>query len=444
MGQLTYREAVEELFLLPTKTKKNPFAQTQAFYRQLGEPGSRFPIIHVAGTNGKGSVCAYINSILSVAGYRVGMFTSPHLVDVRERLVLQNGRIGEETFARLFCVLQKRLEEYAQGAYRPSFFETLFFVFMLWMEEEEPDAVLLEAGMGGRLDVTNVVRRPAVTAITGIGLDHCAYLGATREAIAREKAGIFKEGVLAVCWQTGDGVERVFRDRARELSVPLRAVSKKEVKLSKIKKNYIDFFLKSAYDRYIEVHLETSAIYQTENAALAVAALGQAKRFFNISEEQIKQGLSQMRWEARMEEVRPDVYLDGAHNPDGIRAFLQSVERDGFLGERWLLFGACADKAVGEMAALLQGAGLFTRSFGVLLLDARGLSKPELERLFMGERAGFGGVFADAGEAVTSLLSAKGEDVRLYIVGSLYLAGEVKRKLSLPGDDFLYAEDCHD
>ncbi len=430
MERLTYREAVGELFLLPSKTRKNPFAQTEAFYRQLGEPGSRFPVIHVAGTNGKGSVCAYVNSMLSAAGYRVGMFTSPHLVDVRERLVLQNGRIGEETFARLFCVLQRRLEDFAQGAYRPTFFETLFFLFMLWMEEEEPDAVILETGMGGRLDVTNVVRRPAVTAITGIGLDHCEFLGTTKEAIAREKAGIFKEAVPAVCWQTGDAVERVFRDRARELSVPLRAVSKKEVKLSKIKKNCIDFFLKSAYDRDIEVHLETSAIYQTENAALAVAILGQAERFFTISEEQMIRGLSQMRWEGRMEEVRPGVYLDGAHNPDGIRAFLQSVRGDGFLGERWLLFGACADKDVREMAALLQEAGLFTRSFGVLLAGGRGLSEPELERLFAGGPAGFSGVFADADKAVGQLLSVKGEDVRLYIAGSLYLAGAVKRFLA--------------
>lgn len=191
MKQLTWEEAEKYVFELPLHTKKNPFEVTKAFYQWMGEPGSGVPIVHVAGTNGKGSVCAYLNSIFSTAGYRVGVFTSPHLVDIRERFVLENSRIKQDVFARLLNTLLEQLKGYEDGAYHPTFFETLFFLFMLWMEEEKPDCVILETGMGGRLDVTNVISHPAITVITRIGLDHCEYLGDTAEKIAQEKVCIF-------------------------------------------------------------------------------------------------------------------------------------------------------------------------------------------------------------------------------------------------------------
>lgn len=451
MAHLSYEEAERYVLELPLHTKKNPFEATKAFYEWLGEPGSGCPIIHVAGTNGKGSVCAYLNSIFSTAGYRVGMFTSPHLVQIRERFVLENAQMKGETFARLLCRLLDLLEEYAAGKgraskkvqaskkrevqaaddviYCPTFFETMFFIFMLWMEEEKPDCVLLETGMGGRLDVTNVISRPAVTLITRIGLDHCAYLGDTTEKIAQEKVCIFKEKIPAVCLETDDAVKRVFVEKAQKLSVPLVMVSKNEVSFSKLKKNNIDFFLKSAYDRDIETHLETIAIYQAENAALAVRAAEQIHRFLPVTAGQIESGLSRMRWEARMEEVLPDIFLDGAHNPDGVCAFLQSVEQDGFKGERWLLFGACADKSVEEMAKLLRKSGLFVRIFTTLIDNKRSLTRQELKRIFLAERFEMEDVYEDAAHALTDMLRRKREDVRIYIAGSLYLAGEVKRYL---------------
>lgn len=456
MNSFTYEEAKRYVLELPLHTKKNPFGVTKAFYEWMGEPGKGCPTIHVAGTNGKGSVCAYLNSILSTAGYRVGMFTSPHLVDIRERFVLDNAQIEKTRFAQLFNLLQKKLKEYAKetgakqnaapvsaagredpiqeaagegGGYHPTFFETMFFLFMLWMEEERPDCVLLETGMGGRLDVTNVIRHPAVTVITRIGLDHCEYLGDTTEEIAREKVCIFKEKIPAVCLETDDAVTRVFVEKAQNLSVPLVMVSKNEVSLSKLKKNYIDFFLKSAYDRDIEAHLETIATYQAENAALAVRAIEQMGDLFRVSAEQMEEGLWRMRWEARMEEVMPGVYLDGAHNPDGIRAFLRTVEQDGFLGERWLLFGACADKAAQEMASMLQRSGLFSCVTGTLIQNKRSLTEKELRDLFATAQPKPEDVFENAACAFIHMTRCKREDVRIYIAGSLYLAGEVKQCL---------------
>lgn len=449
MKSFTYEEAKRYVLELPLHTKKNPFGVTKAFYEWMGEPGKGCPTIHVAGTNGKGSVCAYLNSILSVEGYRVGMFTSPHLVDIRERFVLENVQMGEKTFARLLGRMLDLIEEYPagknaeeasssqkreeqtgdDGVYRPTFFETMFFLFMLWMEEEKPDCVLLETGMGGRLDVTNVIRHPAVTVITRIGLDHCEYLGDTTEKIAREKVCIFKEKTPAVCLETDDAVTRVFVEKAQNLSVPLVMVSKNEVGLSKLKKNYIDFFLKSAYDRDIEAHLETIATYQAENAALAVRALEQTENLFQISTDQIEEGLSRMRWEARMEEIMPGVWLDGAHNPDGIRAFLETVEQDGFGGERWLLFGACADKAAQEMAFMLQSSGLFARVTGALIQNKRSLTERKLRDLFAAGQPEMESVFENAACAFVHMTRQKGDNVRIYIAGSLYLAGEVKQCL---------------
>lgn len=427
---MTFEEAEQYVLELPLHTKKNPFAATKAFYEWLGKPGSGFPIIHVAGTNGKGSVCAYLDSILSTAGYRVGMFTSPHLVELRERLLFDHERIGKEAFAGLLGVLRKRLAEYQDGAYRSTFFETLFFLFMLWMEEEKPDGIVLETGMGGRLDVTNVVDRPAVVVITRIGLDHCAFLGDTTERIAAEKAGIFKEEIPAVCLETESAVTRVFVEKAQKLSVPLVMVSKKEVSLSKIKKNYIDFFLHSAYDRDIEAQLRTIAVYQIENAALAVRAIEQAGAFFSVGKEQMEEGLSRMKWAARMEEIMPRVYLDGAHNPDGIAAFLRSIGKDGILGERFLLFGACADKEVRQMAHMLQRSGLFAHIRGTLIAGGRGLGAERMQKLFADEDPEMDFIYRDSVVALREMAAGLKEQDRLYIVGSLYLAGEIEKHLA--------------
>ena len=184
---------------------------------------------------------------------------------------------------------------------------------------------MLEAGIGGKNDATAIVEKPAVAVITGIGLDHCSYLGNTLEEIAVQKAGIMKPGTPAVCWDTSPEVTRVFAKRARELSSTFVSVSKNEVAFSKIRQNNVDFFLESAYYNDIEACLASPALYQAENAALAVRALEQIVFRPPLTKAQVEAGLSAMRIRARMEEILPGVFVDGANNPDGIRAFLQSV-----------------------------------------------------------------------------------------------------------------------
>lgn len=428
MEQLCYQEAVRFVMDLPLHTKKNAFGETKAFYEWLGEPGSESNIIHVAGTNGKGSVCAYLNSILTGAGYETGMFTSPHLTDIRERFVLNGAQIGEETFAQYTALIRRRTEEYEGGRFHPTFFETLFFIFMLWMQEKRPAFILLETGMGGRLDVTNVISHPFAAVITSIGLDHCEYLGNTLEQIAQEKAGILKPGIPAVCWDTDEGTTEIFVKRAAELSVPLTFVSEKEVAFSKLRKNNIDFFLQSAYYKDIGAVLSTGALYQARNAALAVRVAELIGQRFSLDRKAVSMGLAAMRREARMEEILPGVILDGAHNPDGIRAFCESVAQDGCRGQRYLLFGASADKSTADMTGLLWDSGLFNSTAFTCIVNRRSMTYEALVKLAakVGGDTGKIRFFEDSGEAFRYLTQEKKEQDRLYIAGSLYLAGEIK------------------
>lgn len=411
--------------------KNNSVDRLKRCYESLGRPGSGSKILHVAGTNGKGSVCAYLNSVLTGAGHRVGMFTSPHLVTMRERFLLCGRMIGEETFGRLYDDLREKMRRQGDGAPELTFFETLLFVFLLWMEEEKPEFIVLEAGIGGGRDATAIVENPAVTVITRIGLDHCVYLGNTLEEIAAQKAGIMKPGVPAVCWDTSPEVTRVFSKKAEELSAILIPVSKNEVAFSKIRQNSVDFFLESAYYNDIEACLPAPALYQAENAALAVRALERLAVSPPLTGRQVEAGLSAMRISARMEEILPGVFLDGANNPDGIRAFIRSVAARRTKGKRLLLFGAAADKDTREMAELLRESGLFDRAAVTAIdsgrsMDLRQLS--EIQKILEGGREGGQEPFPRSDLALEWLLQlAGGMEAEIYIAGSLYLAGEIVR-----------------
>ena len=390
-----------------TGAKKNSVGDLAAFYRWLGRPGSASRILHVAGTNGKGSVCAFLTGILSAAGYRVGQFTSPHLVTLRERFWLDGRLIGEETFARLYGLLQERLAGYnrilaqrKESCLELTFFETLFFLFLLWIRQEEPDFVVLEVGMGGMRDATVIAEKPAVTVITKIGLDHCAYLGDTLEQIAVQKAGIFKPGVPAVCWDMCREASQVFTQRAKELSCPLVLVSENEVAFSKIRQNGVDFFMESAYYNDIEARLATPALYQARNAAVAVRVMEQLAPALRPGKEALKAGLSAMRIRARMEEIL-------------------------------LLFSAAADKDTCRMAELLAGSGLFCLAAVTAMDSGRSMDAGSL-RAVAGILNGKGQkeplVFDRSDRALEWLLKLqKDRKAEIYIVGSLYLAGEIVR-----------------
>lgn len=429
----SYEEAVNYILDVPRFTKKNVPEDTEHFFDFLGRPGERAKIVHVAGTNGKGSVCAFVTSVLERAGISTGLFSSPHLVDIRERFRLNGEMISREAFASCLNRVMDSLElfraETGKAEYHPTFFELLFFMGMLWFSDQKAEAIVLETGMGGRLDATNVVRRPAVCVITRIGLDHMEYLGDTKEKIAAEKAGIIKPQVPVVFWDEDPSVSRVIVEKAKKIDAETIPVSEEEVGFFNFKNKTVDFSMRSGYYEYIRVCLHTPAVYQRQNAALAVRALEvlngklmqepeAAKR---ITREAIEEGLSAAHWSGRMEEVLPGVLIDGAHNEDGVHAFLESVRHDGCEGRRSLLFSVVSDKRAGRMAEQILESGLFSRIVAAPMKSGRSLTREQLDEIWMGQAE----LYDSPEKAFDTLIREKGKKDMVYAAGSLYLAGQL-------------------
>lgn len=427
--RFNYEQAVDYINEVPRFTKKNTPGDTEAFFDFLGRPGENARLIHVAGTNGKGSVCAYIASVLKRAGISAGLFSSPHLVDIRERFCLDGEMISKEEFASCMNLLMERLEEFRSQTekkeYHPTFFELLFFVGMLWFSRRGAEAIVLETGMGGRLDATNVIKKPLVCVITRIGLDHMEYLGNTKEEIAAEKAGIIKPRVPVVFWDEQPSVTRVIVEKAKSMGAKWIPVSEEEVRFFQFKNKTVDFSMRSGYYEYIRVCLHTSALYQRQNAALAVRALEVIGRTpegeKRLTRRVIEEGLSAACWAGRMEEVHPGVVIDGAHNEDGVAAFLESVSRDGCRGKRSLLFSVVSDKRGGRMAEQILKSGLFEKIAAAPMESGRTLTKEQLNDIWQGKAK----LYDSPEEAFVSLIGERTEKDMVYAAGSLYLAGQL-------------------
>lgn len=437
MNWNSYEEAEAFLLEVPKFTRKNSLEETGLFLKALGSPEESCKIIHVAGTNGKGSVCAYLCSILKEAGCRTGMFTSPHLVEMRERFRVDGEVISKERFCQGLSFVMEHLEEVRKAAgrpeYHPTFFELLFLMGMVIFREEKTEYLLMETGLGGRLDATNAVKHPVLTVITEIGMDHMEYLGDTIGQIAGEKAGILKAGVPVVFCDKRKEASEVIRKRAEILENRVVAVGKKDYVYRKLTNKSIDFSMQCRYYDYIRLSLTTTALYQMENAAIAVRCAEELRsqstdsRILSMTGEQIRKGLKETVWEGRMEEVLPHIFIDGAHNEDGIRAFAESVAADGCRGRRILVFSAVADKDYESMIGILRDRQLFD-AVAVVGIHSERAAKPEKLKELFDSCKGIAETmfFKDMKEALPELQKRKENNDYIYIAGSLYLAGEVK------------------
>jgi len=422
---MTYEEARDHIYSIPRFTAKNKPSDTRAFYEMLGSPAADRKIVHVAGTNGKGSVCAYCASVFQAAGYKTAVFTSPHLVSVRERFVYDGEMISREDFTRIFQLVMDYVN--LKKLPHPTFFEFLFFMAMLWFEEKKPDVIILETGLGGRLDATNCVPHKALTVITEIGLDHMQYLGDTVTRIAMEKAGILRTDVPCVFAGGNEESGSVIRAHAVNIDAPAYSVDLRAAAGLTFHKNFIDFCYHSRYYGYVRVSLYTCAHYQVQNALLVLAGLDLLADLLPVSREAIEKGLADAKWAGRMEEVRPGVILDGAHNEDGTKAFLASVREDGCVGRRILLYGAVSDKRYEESIRMITESRLFDRVIVTAIDTPRAASAAGLQALF--SKAVPCDICESTGQAFDSALSMKQIDDRVYVAGSLYLVGEVKAHL---------------
>ena len=412
------KKARDYLLAIPLWTKKkNTLDEVRHFLKELGNPDEQLRIIHVAGTNGKGSVCADLTAMLMEAGYHVGTFVSPHLTDVTERFLVDGVPVEEagfsESFARVKAVTDRLTSE---GYAHPTFFEFVFLMAMDLYGRRKPDFVVLETGLGGRLDTTNVIRHPLACVITSISLDHTQYLGDTVELIAAEKAGIIKPGVPVVYDKNDRAAGAVIAEAADRLGSAAYGLT--------------------AEDSYRGVSF--AAPYQAMNAALAVKVL-EILDISGVTADICKKALASVCWTGRMQQVAPDVWVDGAHNPGGIRAFVQAVNKQN-PSHIQLLFAAVSDKDYHEMIRLLC-TQLVLESVTVVQLESeRGLQAAALAKQF--EEAGCSRVtaFDSTKDALAHVLSGKKEEDRLYMVGSLYLIGEILEDLKLlrpAGRDFL-------
>ncbi len=431
----SYEEAQGYIEDIPKFAGKNTLADIRKLLSLLGAESLNSKIIHVAGTNGKGSVCAYLRGILMAGGRTVGMFISPHLETMRERISMDGQMISEEEFAKVFERVKDGIGQGGRmGLSHPSFFEYLFLMAMCYFKDREPDYIILETGLGGRLDATNSILKPAVCVITEIGYDHMQYLGDTLPQIAAEKAGIMKENVPVVFWDSGDEVTGILTGYAEKVKSPAIMLKKDHFLHVNISNKTIDFSLHTRYYNNVRFSLNTSALYQVENASLAVLAaeaLGDDK----ITLETMKKGLQAAFWPGRMEEALPGVYLDGAHNEDGIRAFLRTVREDGCTGKRRLLFGVVADKRYGQMIQMIADSGLFAEAVVTVLETDRSASIDKLKQVWEQYHRITCSFHADAGEALCKLLNDKTGEDTAYVVGSLYLIGQIKSLMRRMQDD---------
>lgn len=434
----TYQEAENYISEVPKFTRKNPLEETKRFYQFLQMRGYREKdlgkIVHVAGTNGKGSVCAFLNSVCMESGYHVGMFTSPHLITMRERFVIDGEIVSEEAFLEAFLWLEEEISAYHEQTpdYQPTFFERLFFMGVYLFQKAGVEITIMETGLGGRLDTTNVIEKPSVCVITEIGLDHMAYLGETIEKIAKEKAGIIKQDIPVVFVDKRRESSVVIERTAAERNACCYKVSNNEYKINEIKKKSIDFSVCSRYYDYVRLEVETKAVYQAENAAIAVQALEVLKEQENlngITKETIISGIRKMRWPGRMEEILPQVYIDGAHNEDGIEVFIESVKAGWQQEERkrcFLIFSAVNDKKYDRMIEMLTELVCITDFCITRIPEQRGVDIDELEKQFRSHTDRNIHVFEEIKDAFAYCMHHKGDEDVVYIVGSLYLAGLVE------------------
>lgn len=420
---MTYSEAVDYILDIPKFTKKNDAAHTKAFLKTLGDPQRKMRIIHVAGTNGKGSVCAYLDGMLRSEQKRTGLFTSPHLVKINERIVIDGQMISDERFLEVFEETMQAVDKMKEaGLSHPTFFEFLFGMAVLAFAESGVEYAVLETGLGGRLDATNAVESPAASVITSIGFDHEQYLGDTLEKIASEKAGIIKPHVPVYYAQTTGESDSVIEKEAKKRGSFCKKIGKDAYEILGIEDKHIAFSCASAYYGTTTWKLNNIGTYQPGNALLAMEVMRYLFKE-NGHPQEWRTALARVKWAGRMEEILPKVYVDGAHNVSAIQAFVRSVPKnpDGNI----ILFSAVKDKEYEEMISYLCKHA-DAEEYVVTLIDGdRATDAHILGELFRKYTEQPVTVIESVKEAMQYVLRIQGRRT-VYCLGSLYLTGMIK------------------
>lgn len=423
---LTYREALDVLDSAIRAGIKLGLDNTERLLAALGDPHRRVKFVHVAGTNGKGSVCTLLSAALTEAGYRTGLFTSPHLVSVRERMRVNGEPIAREEFARHVERVQAAVEELTaqDSEYSPTFFEWITVLAMLFFDAQAVDLVVMEVGMGGRLDSTNVIE-PELTVITSIDFDHTNALGETLAEIAGEKAGIIKDGVPIVCGEIKEGAIERIAAVAAERQAPLLLRGREfDVVTQRLEQTGAGPRQHAKIrwrEELHEIEMRLLGNHQAENCAVALAALGVLReRGLGLDPVSVRTGLGRALWPARLERLPDGIWLDAAHNPGGVEALLEALGRLRPEGRWQILFGVLRDKPWQAMLARL--APSCERLF-VARVNNHRAEAPETVLDYVRQQMPQlpASICEDAADGLEPLRQGG----RGLIVGSLFLAGEV-------------------
>lgn len=425
---MTYPETIDYLYrTLPMFSRKGPrtfkadLKITEALCNHLRHPERKLTCIHVAGTNGKGSVCHMLAAIFQSHGYKTGLFTSPHLIDFRERIKVNGEMIPE---IKVVNFVQKN-REFSEEI-KPSFFELTFAMALDYFWEERVEMVIFETGLGGRLDSTNVVY-PTLSIITNIGMDHMEILGDTLEKIAFEKAGIIKIRVPVIIGEGGPEINPVFISKAKQNQAPLIfSETIFEILSSELSAGFLELKVRNRVNKEEQSYrLDITGAYQEQNILPVLAAVEVLKPEFHLHTEKVKEALSHVqsltdlhgRWEVLHR--HPTVVCDVAHNEDGIRQMVRQLERENY-PKIHIIIGMVKDKDVDKVLLLLpqEAVYYFTRAQTPRALD---------ENMFREKAQKFkllGDAYSSIEDAVKTAIQSASEDDLILICGSVFVAGE--------------------
>lgn len=422
-------KGIPEGLLGSERTVKPGLERTQALLERLGHPESRFPAIHVGGTNGKGSVVAFLESVLLASDIKAGAYTSPDLGDPTERIRVGGVRIPEETLASLILEAVEPVQPLEEGPGRPTFFEAMTAAALAHFDRQGVDLALVEVGLGGRYDATRCLAWPLLTLVTSVERDHVEFFGPGLHKAAWEKAGIAASGVPLLTAETKGDVLAVLTDVCRDSGAALTVVQPDDVELVELSWDRAVWASRS--DPLGLERFETSllGVYQAQNLSLVLAALAELSGGLEMRVDTVREGLRVARWPGRFELVhrRPWVVLDGAHNPSAARGLLATLERlAGSASRRTLLFGALRGKLVREMADVL-----FPHFDEVVLVTPSSDRAIPAEALVPQARrkARAWQVAGSVAEAAQQALARAREDELVLMAGSLTVVGEARRVL---------------
>ena len=418
---MTYQEALTYIHSISWRGSKPGLERISGMMEQLGNVQEDLKFIHIAGTNGKGSVSAMLSSVLTAAGYRTGLFISPYIMRFNERMQVNGMPISDEELAEIITEVQPVAESMAE---RPTEFEIITAAAFVWFARQKCDIVVLETGLGGRLDATNLISQNVCAVITNLGLDHTEYLGNTLGEIAGEKCGILKPGCPVVAYRSAPEAMKVIRARAKELECPVRTAD-----FGKIKALSADLQGQTfQYKQFPELMVHLLGAHQLKNAAVALETVSVLRKAgWEIPDEAVVQGMDATRWPGRFEVLQdnPLVIVDGAHNPQGVESLIAAVKE--YLPGQHIVCvtGVLADK---DWKPMMDRLKTVVSDFVAVTPDSpRALGNVRLAR-YLTDREHWVSVADDVEKGLTGALErAKATGGMVLACGSLYMAADVRR-----------------